>query len=624
MAFKVSDYHGYGSGANGDVTNPSVQINSYANVSDYDATSITLNATKGFQNTAGYQKFTNNVDIMIHVSAVVPPSTETRYLGKYVIARITNVATNKLYIDRDFTQILPKGEFAKYRVQAVTAADFKTLTLNTDYNLVPVGYNATYFYGGILFVRCNNSFVMNGGHVNLLDRGIPVANKDFRPMTPQENKGTKDADKYSGWENSETKDRFLLNSGDGAFFLVTRNVVFSNEKSRIGNTSAKGVQYCRGASDSTGHIDKTSNIGGSTILIAADKISDFKPDYISKYRVGTEGSGLCRCYIASKNKLRNDEGLYAYDCISEPHRVVRNMRISSFGDGNHGSKANPDMPLNNYAQVTTISKDGRSIVYKNKTTDGLARIEKGAIIMFQVIAAKSDVEVGNIGRFILAKVIEDDGAAMIVDKSINGVFGSDQVSNFSCQIVSIPRFTTLSITNKYSHTTKYDTVKGIGGVFAVMCDTLLDLEGGQIDLVDKGGAPSYGEHGLSYIGNAQNYDALPIGASNASALLIAKEIKFSKNSRIGNTTSGAEFGGNGKTSNGGGYRIANANFDFKTVGQGSHIMIVSDIINGFSVSPLSSGGYGAGYGAGGKVVTETLNCNCYSNCDCYRNCNCSR
>ncbi len=76
---------------------------------------------------------------------------------------------------------------------------------------------------------------------------------------------------------------------------------------------------------------------------------------IAKYRNSslTAGQGFCRCYIASETKLRNDEGLYAYDCISTPSRIKR-MNIKNFGNGSFGDVAGTNIQLNNYATITAV------------------------------------------------------------------------------------------------------------------------------------------------------------------------------------------------------------------------------------------------------------------------------
>lgn len=317
MAFDVKQVYGYGNGALGDVTNPTGQLNSYANVTTYTATTITIGAAAN----GVYEKFAAGAEIMLHVSATNGTSKEFTYLGKYMVCRILSLAGAVLTIDKDFTQVVPATEYAKYQIQAITIAQFKSLTLSSGAVAPPV-YNITTKYGGICLFKCSDTFALNGGSINLIDKGIPVVNAAaYRPLTTQEQKGNADTDQYSGWENHITAREFLLNSGDGAVGFWTKRYSGSGTTSRIGGTAA-GTQFLRGTT------------GGSSILWIADTIDGFNPSVISK--VKGSGAGLGRCYIASKTKLRNDEGLYAYDTISDPLRLMRTLNIKNFGDGSLG------------------------------------------------------------------------------------------------------------------------------------------------------------------------------------------------------------------------------------------------------------------------------------------------
>ena len=154
--------------------------------------------------------------------------------------------------------------------------------------------------------------------------------------------------------------------------------------------------------------ENVTNVGGSSIFIAARTIENFSPKMIAKYRLSdsTKGQGLCRCYIASATKLRNDEGLYSYDVISDPLRLSREMNIKNFGNGSFGDGTDLTTQLNNYATITAV--DGKNVTYKDRTTAGLVQIQQGALVMIH-FNHKSSSNVTDAGRFILANVLADNG-----------------------------------------------------------------------------------------------------------------------------------------------------------------------------------------------------------------------
>ncbi len=360
MAYKAN----FGNGALGDVENPDTTINSYARVTAVTPTTITINNTTKI---TGDATFEAGAKILIHVSACA--STEVTYLGNWLIANITAVNSNVFTLDVDPTACIPSEDLAKYYVQAIAIAQYKNLTLETGCVITPPVYSVSNYHGGIVAIMCSETLTFDGGNIALNERGIPVTSKALRPVT--QNDVEADTANYAGWENSDTHIHFMLNAGDGAAFIVAKKMVCSAD-SRIGNPATKGVQFYRGSSTSVTYNETApsgvTNVGGSTILIAAETIENFSCAMIAKYRnsASTAGQGICRCYIASETKLRNDEGLYAYDCLSNPARI-KTMNIKNFGNGSFGDVAGTNIQLNNYATITAVN--GRKVTYKSQTTN---------------------------------------------------------------------------------------------------------------------------------------------------------------------------------------------------------------------------------------------------------------
>lgn len=579
MAFDLNQIGGYGTGELGDIeiSDGAVQnLNSYARVTAIDGNTVTIDIAN--MNEGGYETFRAGNDVLIHVSAT--NGTDATLLGSYVVAKITLVSNGVLTLDKP----APAVDLNYHYVQAVTFLNADCLTLKTGAVITPPPYDPFKFIGGIVAIKCWDTLEFAGGCIDLRDCGIPANRKNaLRPLTTQETAANGEGDnaKFSGWENHITASRFLLNAGDGAAFIVSKKIICSDD-ARIGNPATHGAQFCRGAANSVGvKPSNITNIGGSTILIAADIIENFTPKIVAKYRSTDkiEGRGLCRAYIASNTTLRNDEGLYAFDRIANPRRVQQTLGVNDFGNGSFGDLTNPTAPLNNYASVKSIGRSGCLLNYETKTLNGLAPLTTGSLALIQNISN---------GKIVIARVLNDTGTAFIIDKKIT--------TTGAIQIVSVPEFDNLTITTNYTGTAAFNG--DTGGVFAVAVKNTLDLTGGKINVEGKGGAPPYGADGLAYLGNSQNSDRLPLGEGHGSVFILAKNIITDANSRIGASYSGdgkgGRFGGNNSdgTNQGGGYSGA---FDENRTGSGG------GYIGGGAAAERDSGGLGGSGAAGGTT-----------------------
>ena len=605
MALQLKDY---GNGSLGDVTSVTTTINSYARVTAVSANTVTINADTQIE---GDAKFEVGAKVLLHVSA---SSGQKTYLGKYLLANVTGVNNNVLTLDENATtKLLPAANVGQYYIQAIAVAQYQNLKLSTGTTITPPVYSATSYHGGIVAIMCSEKLTFEGGHIALTDRGIPVASKNLRPILNQESQGTLDTGNYSGWENDCSR-FFPLNAGDGAAFIVAKEMA-CHTNSRIGNVSSYGVQFYRGSNVSVTYNESApsnvTNVGGASIFIAAQTITGFTPRMISKYRSSsaTAGQGICRCYIASETKLRNDEGLYAYDIISKPARI-KNMNIKNYGNGSFGDMNNITAQLNNYATITAIN--GNKVTYKNQTTAGLAQIAAGALVMIH-FNHKSTSYTEHSGRFILAKVLADNGSILTLDTVPPDI----SVTQYAAQIVSIPQANDFTLSTANSSTPAFNGAQG--GIFAIAVKGTCNLGNGNINVADKGGGSAYGRNGLAHIGNAQDCDKLPIGQGHGSVFILAQGLTMNTSTRIGGygyagnavypyrqannqyAGSGAN-GGTGALAGGyggnGGRHTNYANNAYTK--QGAHIMIVADKITGFNQNAIGTGGgvsCGAGYGS---------------------------
>lgn len=538
-------------------------LNSYARVTAMTGDDITIDTAT--QTAGAYEQFTVGNEILIHVSAT-QNSNYKKYLGRWAVATILSANGGILTLNRDFTQILPADEFAHYYVQAITIAHFDTLKIDSGTSIIPKAYSASTYTGGIVALKCN-TLNLNGGHIDLRDRGIPTTAKDLRPWTNLEAQAKLDTDPYSGWENAETRDRFMLNVGDGAAFLITlkefaygseREGTYTIRASRIGNPSTSGAFACRGASNSPNLPEGVTNIGGSTILAVLPPFvsnsyggngawvsnsfggnDSFK--IFAKYRSSSsaEGQGLARCYVACidgpttiNNWLWGDGGLAASDNVhTDKARNEFNIGVVGFGDGSFGAVSNYTGQLNNYAKVTQIN--GATITYTGKTTSGLAPIQAGALIMVHLMHPTDRT---SNGAFSFHRVLSDNGSQLTVTPSIV----AQPTGTVSHQIVSIPEFSDFTLNETNSATPKY--TDQVGGICAIAVNGTCDLSGGKLNVEGKGGSWN---NSFTHTAQAFTYVRMPIGQGHGSVFILARNLIMNEDTRIGATYTGDWRGGDG-------------------------------------------------------------------------------
>lgn len=423
--------------------------------------------------------------VLIHVSAT--NGTDAELLGAYQFNKIELVVDNTLTLSEKVFDV----NLEYFYVQIISVPQFDCLTLK-DATISPPPFDPFHFVGGIVAFQVFNSFEMINSAIDLSECGIPFNRRSLRPLTEQERRGETDGAIYAGQENYLTADKFLLNAGDGAVLIQAKNFIADSE-SRIGNMKTHGRANCRGAADSPFKPSNISNIGGSTILIAADNL-ELTPEVLAKYRDSNlrEGRGLARCYIASNTILPKDEKLYAFDILEDKFRV-QNFGVQDFGNGSLGAADNPQYQLNNFAAVTDIV--GNKIYFKDKTLAGIAPLKLGALIILQ------DLDSGN---FIISRVLKYEENAVTLERTLNAE---------RAQIITVAEFTNLKME---SHSIKnFDGTKG--GVLAIAAH----------DLEITGEINANVRRTLD-IGNSQSWNRLQVG----SIFILAEKIKFGDNARL--------------------------------------------------------------------------------------------
>lgn len=671
MSFDLSAAGGWGSGALGDVTDPTGVptgvINSYYLVESFSGSTFVV-ANPATAINGMYKNLKNADDLvgeefLIHAFAATNGPTSNPQLGKWRVVKIISVdyeTTPAVFTtDKDLSDLNSNAYFW----QAVWIPHFASLTL-TSGDIKPYNPNVKINLrtpGGVLALKCFGTLTLNGGHINLADCGLPTDTAEtFRPLSTQEGH-LKDTQLYAGCENSITKDKLLLNCGDGACFIVAKKIV-TQASSRIGNTDIPGVQYCRGSADSKATHSGTI-VGGSSILIACSTWPDFKPANIAKYRnpASEAGRGLARAYIATYNLLsaiRPDEGLYALDAVKNKTRLSNALNIRSFGNGSAGSYTETSATqYNSYAKITSVSSDFKTFGVSVVST-GAFDFANSKLVMIHQLQKSSGADV-NSGFFTLARITSYNGSSITVDTP----FEID-LNKYYGQIILIPEFVNLTPAATNNKTLAWSD--GVGGIFAVAVSGTLNLSSKKINLQGKG---THKNISNALVGNNFMRSRLFIGQGHGTAFILANNITMNSSTRIGADYSGASFGGKavikssgafggeggyagydgttvdpdntgnqslgtGGWGGGGGANVDGNNggwfgnapkFDYYTVDkysapygcQGAHMLIIADTISGFCLDAISTGGSpgstytgvsgytpdgtagGAGYGGGG-------------------------
>ena len=636
MAFPLSDALGFGdSSTNYAPTDAATVINKYARVTAITSKTITIaDPTEAFE--AGdeilFQVF--NVD-----------STSYRdYVGAWRICKIKSIDGSVLTVNNKPTKAFPADYFSHASAQISSLPHYKNFTLNSGISLKPTPFASG--RGGVVALKCSGTFKLKGGHIDLTNAGL-TANRtltqyELDPSFNQLSIYTYDNALQAGFNNGDLVNHFTLNRGDGACFIIAKEFVF-NSSSRIGNPNTSGVAYCRGAHYSQGRPSDVDMRGGSNILIAAESVTSFETKCLAKYRSGNnsvspsaaESSyGLASCCIATETDLPLDEALYSHEVLSDPARLHRTFNISGFGDGSDGSKTNPTSLLNNYARITDINDARNILTYTGKTTAGLAKFKVGALVMIHPSVGEAGY-VQFAGRFHVATIVGLTSSKITLDKPLPSVSGYT-FARYDWQVITIPQFSSFTLSNEYAATLKYSN--GKGGICAIAVSGTCTINGGLINVTGKGGAKPYGAKGLKHISNAGMATRLPIGAGHGSVFILAKNLVISGNARLGATYPGYYYGGYsfqksdfgnpttlpvtlgsgwqgldgsnwGDNSNlcggGGSPQAAGKNPAGNHNGglgsnasdgdglQGAHVMIVADSVTGLEVGHLSTGGQSA-------------------------------
>lgn len=599
MSLIIEDFGSWGSGRDGDVTDPqNAVINAYAVVEEIKTYSLLVNPISN----SAFVSWSDCVGCQVLLHGVAAKDSKISGIGWVAVATITAQADEegllRLSLSTDYALAPQSTENAAYW-QAILLPEFKNLTLQSKsvkpkafaLSNTPIGGSSaiTAPCGGVVAFKCSNTLTLAGGHVDLRNTGYPAdISTVYRPNFNHETNGTLDTDTFSGAENSVTKDKLLLNVGDGACFIMAKTIDSSVGSSRIGNPNVDGVRYCRGASDSPNAPSGVSNLGGSSISIVCNSWTGFTPAVIAKYRSGTAGRGLARACITAGtpgNTFLPDEGLYALDCTQNKNRPKEQFNLSGFGngqDGNYNLTANAHKCWNSYAKVTAVSGRVYTISRVRADVEEVTDFAVGRLVMIHQTRKTANYDYQD-GNFKFSRIIAISGNLVTIKHDF-----TFNLSTYNLQMIVVPEYNNLTFAHVYKNTPKYSD--GCGGIFAICVKGNCDLSDGIVNMEGKGN-PDAARNPM--LGNYWLKRGLPLGKGHGSILLIAKNLTLNSATRLGATYDGSTPSGYAN------YGTARSGESLGDA-QGAHILIISDNITGLHVSAISTGGDGAGSGYRGN------------------------
>ena len=433
--------------------------------------------------------------------------------------------------------------------------------------------------GGVVAFLCSKKFRLFG-NVDLKTKGLANATPFTKGAIADEPR-KQNLRGLVGHENFNTRDHLTINYPDGTAFIMAEEWELGSA-GKIGNPDVEGVARTRGQSITiNGEVyNGEANVwGGSTILLAAKTITNFRAAAICKYSSLADdwGYGIQRCYIASETTLPCDEGLYAFDRIADADRLRRAFNITSYGDGSNGNGKNVKTQLNSYFAIVAMHSKRKK--FEIKLVSGIenptsAPLAEGALVMIH--SSQRDFLHGSTvrasrefaGRFWLSTItsVEMTGGVpthFTIRDAMPTCEGWNPTGYFM-QAIIIPQFNNFTLSNSTtgglmtnSATPPFTLVThdgnnyGCGGILAIAVKNKCKLtSGGRLLVPDAGSIPPYEDatdesapSGLEYISNAGMADRLPLGEGFGSVFILAQEIEMDTTTRLGAPHTGNAFGG---------------------------------------------------------------------------------
>ncbi len=218
MAFDIKTLGGLSTGALGDITNPTGQINSYGSVSAISTDGYRL--TLGYTSIGAFEAFSAGDKVLFHVSGCL--STATADKDKFLVATIVSRSGADIVLDKSVATVFTPANLSSYCCQVVTIPQFNSLTLGAGKSISAMGWDSTNKIGGILIVSTKGTADITGASLLAEGKGLP-AGSSLKPAGIT-------------YSNADLKTRLPLNTGNGIVlaFGTTLNNTGSVTTTRIG------------------------------------------------------------------------------------------------------------------------------------------------------------------------------------------------------------------------------------------------------------------------------------------------------------------------------------------------------------------------------------------------------
>lgn len=205
--FNIASVGGFGTGTYGDAsiaTADNVQINSYAEVTAFSGTTLTV----GSVSPGLYGEFSGGDEVMIHLSA--KKGAVEGELGFYAIRRISSIHGNTISLDRGIDEEFSAAVAVRdYRVQLVKIPNYKTLTVGADAVLVPLLWDGV--KGGLVALKTTGDCTIQG---KIITEATGPRRTDSHALT-----------------HTDIAERFILT---GNIFIACGGTLRTTESARLG------------------------------------------------------------------------------------------------------------------------------------------------------------------------------------------------------------------------------------------------------------------------------------------------------------------------------------------------------------------------------------------------------
>lgn len=310
--------------------------------------------------------------------------------------------------------------------------------------------------------------------------------------------------------------------------------------------------------------------------------------------------------------------------------ALGNITISStLGAGCH---------VNSYAAVSAISSDG--MVLTINPSNMLASqmfgfgFTAGQELFFHVTGCLGTAT-ADMGKYAFRRIKSMSGNTIVLSQTIGDVFPVGNLSDYAVQILSVPQFMSLQVTNGAQvPALAWDDTKKIGGLVVMKVRNMMDIANGKIIGQSKG-LPRSRRLSATLSNSDVLMGKLPMSAGGGCVFISAYNVIMSANTRFGglhdgNLGAGAPgtyesgyagqagiVGRGGDGADGQGADTFSGRFCGGIVGMmgddgtnqttygyggeaGSSVFLAANLIQSFSLSAFSTGGLGGGHGNAGS------------------------